>query len=324
MMTNRHSGRRLASFLLLILVPVAAAAESDAIGTSVFQFLKIGVGARPMGMGGAFTAVADDANAIHWNAAGLAVLQLPEGTTNYLSYFADVNSGGAAFAQPVSRRSTVGFAAQFQRVGGIQTTTNANPTGEGLEQFALNDLAFSIAYATRVADRIYGGANFSYIYEGVTALNGYSSTAGTIDLGLLYRSGVRHTNLAVALRHLGGQLSFYRFEQEDLPLTLVVGVAGRPFMSSLVLALDLEKSRDNDAGVNVGGEYEVVRDFFVRLGHRSIDARVGDAGTSNTDLAGWTFGVGVSGRRRYKIDYAYSSFSDLGDAHRFSLAYIFR
>ncbi len=30
-------------------------------------------GARPMGMGGAFTAVADDANAPYWNPAGLAL-----------------------------------------------------------------------------------------------------------------------------------------------------------------------------------------------------------------------------------------------------------
>lgn len=38
------------------------------------NFLEVETGARPMGMGGAFTAVADDVTALHWNPAGLAGL----------------------------------------------------------------------------------------------------------------------------------------------------------------------------------------------------------------------------------------------------------
>jgi len=39
------------------------------------NFLETELGARAMGMGGAFVAVADDATALHWNPAGLAGLQ---------------------------------------------------------------------------------------------------------------------------------------------------------------------------------------------------------------------------------------------------------
>ncbi len=38
-------------------------------GTSNADFLKIGVGARPEAMGEAFIGVADDANAVFWNAS---------------------------------------------------------------------------------------------------------------------------------------------------------------------------------------------------------------------------------------------------------------
>ncbi|HHM23673.1 MAG TPA: hypothetical protein ENJ23_01370, partial [Bacteroidetes bacterium] len=41
-------------------------------------FVDIGYGARPMGMGGAFTALSDDAHAIFWNPAGLAGLSRSE------------------------------------------------------------------------------------------------------------------------------------------------------------------------------------------------------------------------------------------------------
>lgn len=44
-------------------------------GTSSADFLKIAPGAKPSGMGETFTAIADDASAIYWNAAGLSSLK---------------------------------------------------------------------------------------------------------------------------------------------------------------------------------------------------------------------------------------------------------
>ena len=41
-------------------------------GTSAGQFLKIGVGSRAIGLGGAFTAIADDASSLYWNPSGIA------------------------------------------------------------------------------------------------------------------------------------------------------------------------------------------------------------------------------------------------------------
>ena len=46
-------------------------------------FLRMGVGARALGMGGAFTAVADDATASYWNPAGLTKIENIEATFMY-------------------------------------------------------------------------------------------------------------------------------------------------------------------------------------------------------------------------------------------------
>src|SRR5215468_8588160 len=54
--------------------PVWAADVFEKVGTFDGQFLKIGIGARAAGMGGAFVAVADDPSAVFWNPAGLARL----------------------------------------------------------------------------------------------------------------------------------------------------------------------------------------------------------------------------------------------------------
>ena len=51
----------------LLMAPVAVRADKFA-----GDFMAIGAGARALGMGGAFSAVADDASTIYWNPAGMS------------------------------------------------------------------------------------------------------------------------------------------------------------------------------------------------------------------------------------------------------------
>ena len=66
--------RFLAALAVLgVLLPGRAAADIfEKVGTFDGQFLKIAIGARAAGMGGAFVGVADDASSVFWNAAGIA------------------------------------------------------------------------------------------------------------------------------------------------------------------------------------------------------------------------------------------------------------
>ncbi len=66
--------RVVVSALLVLLVLAAPAGATKYAG----EFLKIQVGARALGMGGAFTAVADDATAPYWNPAGMVYLPYRE------------------------------------------------------------------------------------------------------------------------------------------------------------------------------------------------------------------------------------------------------
>ena len=60
---------------LVLAGPAGAADIFEKVGTFDGQFLKINVGARAEGMGGAFVGVADDATALYWNAAGIARIE---------------------------------------------------------------------------------------------------------------------------------------------------------------------------------------------------------------------------------------------------------
>ncbi len=70
---------RIWAFLVVTLLADVCAGQAD-LRNSLLQDLSvsIGSGARAMGMGGAFIAVADDATAASWNPAGLCVLEKPE------------------------------------------------------------------------------------------------------------------------------------------------------------------------------------------------------------------------------------------------------
>ena len=55
-------------------------------GTTAAQFLKIGVGPRAIGMGGAYTASADDINAMYWNPSGLSRMHSQEAYFNHVDW----------------------------------------------------------------------------------------------------------------------------------------------------------------------------------------------------------------------------------------------
>ena len=77
-------------FLILsfLFTPPAAKADRVEIPSSLNP---VGSGARALGMGGAFIAVADDATAASWNPGGLTQLERPEisGVFGYVHYLPD-------------------------------------------------------------------------------------------------------------------------------------------------------------------------------------------------------------------------------------------
>ncbi|MBU1951190.1 MAG: UPF0164 family protein, partial [Candidatus Eisenbacteria bacterium] len=121
--------------LLILLVLFTFLAGPVSADKYAAEFLKIGAGARALGMGGGFTALADDASAAYWNPAGLVFLDNSELLlmhAEFLGALANYDYGG--FAQPMEqgvKRSALGVSVARFAVDDIQITRDAYDDANG-------------------------------------------------------------------------------------------------------------------------------------------------------------------------------------------------
>jgi hypothetical protein len=91
------------------------------------EFMKIPVGARAVGMGGAFAAVADDATSPWWNPAGMVYLPYREAFLQHAEQFGGiVGHNFGSYVMPLKgggeRRAALGFSATWVGVSDIPIT----------------------------------------------------------------------------------------------------------------------------------------------------------------------------------------------------------
>ena len=159
------------------------------------EFLKIGVGARALGMSNAFVATADDVTAGYWNPAGLAHLESDfQASLMHSEYFAGIaNYDYGAFATKIDSVSTIGFSLIRFGVDDIPNTTqlidaNGNLDFNRVTSFSVADYAGLISYARKSKiDGLSFGGNVKIIRR---IIGDFSQAWGFgFDLGTQYRTG---------------------------------------------------------------------------------------------------------------------------------------
>ena len=76
-------------------------------------------------MGGAFTAVSDDAYAVYWNPAGLAQVTRQSIALNHVEFIEKVNSQFASYVLPVNKlNGSLGVGLTYVDLGTVDKTTD--------------------------------------------------------------------------------------------------------------------------------------------------------------------------------------------------------
>lgn len=151
-------------------------------------FLQGGAGARALGMGGAFTALSDDATSCYWNPANLGILENVEFTAMYADLKLDTlyNYLGLVLPLPIG---TLG-GGWIQETSDNLEKTDANGQSLGLADMKNN--AFLISYGLEIAYPLSLGITAKIINEQIAT---YQATSLAIDTGLLLDLG----SLAIGL-----------------------------------------------------------------------------------------------------------------------------
>ena len=298
------------SFVIFIFACIPVAADNTDIhenaGTRAMTFLKIGVGAKAIGMGESQVAATDDLYASYWNPAGLAKLQKPQLALMHNAWFADINHEFVGVALPLGSIGTVGASASYLSFGELQ---GRDRDGNETAIFRPYDLAVIFSYARGFGSSIAFGANAKFLREQIADETG---TGIAFDLGGLYTFPDIPLSLGFNAQHLGPRVTFIE-EAFGLPVTFRLGAAYKLWNEALVLTTDVIRPADNDLAIAVGAGYTIANILQLRTGYKY---QIG--GNDLGAISGLTGGFGLT-LLRFQIDYALVPFGVLGLTHRFSL-----
>jgi hypothetical protein len=293
---------------------LTSAGYAAGVGTTGAQFLKIGPGARAVGMGGAFSAVSDNLEAIYWNPAGLAAQKDRQALASYDKYFQGVNIGFLAYSQEIFGRGTMGIGLNYLTVAGIERRNTDVDEAEGT--FGANDMALYLSYADEklLKEYVKGltlGANIKVIRQSIDT---QSSQSFAMDLSALYKTPVKNLSAALGVYNAGTAVKFVD-EADPLPLDLKLGGAYRVLDDKLLIACDIDNYvNDFRMYESVGAEYALKSMFKFRAGYK-LGMDTGALG----GMSGFSAGFGVSAWG-IQLDYAFVPFGELDDTHRLALS----
>ncbi|MBN1384968.1 MAG: PorV/PorQ family protein [Elusimicrobia bacterium] len=274
-------------------------------GTTALNFLKIAPGVKGVGMGEAFTAIADDASGFYWNPAGLSQIEYQAVNAGYTSWFQNINYQTLTFIHPF-RFGNLSLCLNNLSFGDIEGYTS---TGAPTDDVTAYDRVLIVSYAKKVQKETSAGLNFKVVQE---KLDDESILAYVFDLGLLYHFRERFSlplQLGIAVQNIGSCVE-YIAEKDDLPFNIKTGVGYKFLNDDITLAVDYNVPKDNTGYFNVGMEYQFLDLFRIRAGYKF------------RDIEGVRLGAGI-GNGKVDFDYAFVPYGILGDTHRFGLNFYF-
>ncbi len=339
MRTNSpQTARTTTVFIILLFLLIPFGAEAQEKGKYADAFLSNGIGARALGLGGAYSAIAGDAAAVYWNPAGLSRVNYPEFTLLHAQEFAGVvNYNAFAAAMPYGPDASFGIGlirlgvddiprSRLPRpdldIGAVYTDEEGrlrrnSPYADYL--FSNAEYGLFLSYAKNWSPLLRLGASVKILHKG---FDDNSAFGFGVDLGV-QSNPWGDLFLGATLQDITTTILAWNTGRKEMIYPTIKIGAGLPLYSKrlqgkvLILA-DADIDFDNlgiaaqfsggtlSLNLRAGVEYEYRERLSIRVGS--------DAGFFT---AGAGLRVGL-----LRIDYAFLNNTDLDVSHRVSASFI--
>lgn len=288
---------RILTAIVCLVQTICLGGESG--GSKPGAFLRVGVGSRALGMGGAFVAVADDATASYWNPAGLGLVRELQISAAYTALSLGREYSFAGIAVPLGAWGTLG--ANWMNFG-VKNIDGRDQTGLPTGMFSNNEQALLLTYGVRLLPGVAVGGGVKLLRHALAANSayGYGYDAGVLlTPAPLLAVGANIQNLQTHLawntpgrtRELFPQVARLGFQLRPVPfLRLSADYEISSQANGKWLASDLE-----DGEWRSGGELWVGKVLALRAG-------------MNRDSPAYGTSLAVpAGNSAFQIDYSFAN-----------------
>ncbi|MBI3298548.1 MAG: type IX secretion system membrane protein PorP/SprF [Elusimicrobia bacterium] len=322
---------------LLLLTLLAAECHNARMARAAYD--DVGVGARVTGLGGAFTAIADDVYSVYYNPAGLGTIDRPMLGTTYsrlhmgLSDDSALQNSFVAYARPIKhgRQGAWGAAWNYFTLDSLYSETSLYASyGRRL-------------FAQQLPNGFYAGASMKLLRRSVgntdvadNAVNNTGARIGSpdpvlvdasktnidLDLGLLYRIRPR-LSAGLMVQHLmEPNIAFAAGDDDKLGRNVKLGLAWQTAWTSIAGELDFLKAPDGKTDKVGTLAFEK---WLPTLVHGTFGVRT-SVGLGDRDFRQLT--AGLSYRvHRLQLDYGFTlpigGIADTFGTHRMGLSFRF-
>lgn len=262
------------------------------------SFLKTGMGARAIALGGAYSPVVKDPTAVYWNPGAVIYTEGLDVSFNHVSLMEDIKYEFIAISSGDGNQG-IGLGIGGVFYGGMELRSE-KPSVEPIGTFDAYNFLLKVCYGHRFGSDIIGGVSISAIAEKIYI---YSTHTYTLDFGMRYSpSIIQPIVISLNLNNLGPKVK-YIDESFRLPLTAKLGSSYSKRMGKTDLTLTTELSKAIDTPISSAVGVEASFSYLsIRLGYSF----------NRENMVRWASGLGI----KYKflsIDYSFSPYlMDLG------------
>ena len=317
--------------IILYIIFLTFSFSQTKVGTSAVPFLGIGMGAKSIGMGGAYTTVVGSSESIYWNPANIARIENGIFQLQSANWLVDSKLSTFSFAMPMLRNASIGIYINYLNYGEEIVTTLEDEFGNG-DLWNASDFVMGGGLSWKITDRFSFGSVLKFINSKI-----YNESATTVagDIGVLYESSKKNIRFGSCISNIGPNmimdgkdlfkkidldpensghnetiLAKLKTDEWPLPIIFRIGLSGNIKINSitdLLISTDAVLPSDDAEHLNIGTQFTIYDKIFLRVGLRNIGLEFSEEK--------YTFGVGshltIFGNS-IEFNYAYQHFGIFG------------